>query len=303
MCERNATSCASGASSERVRSMFHVITTTLAVARDRVRAWFAPPASAAATTPAPAPSEQEAEEKKRVAPPFHGYPYLHSLLSAGVLNLTVLPSEMSDEMLIELARAQVIANQLPACLVLGPDRVVYVDVTGGLKPGTAALAPWALSTGVLQPPIAFDETEDLRSRREWAERFVAWIQGQFGRGYGNPSRGAVEPSPEQVEALTGFNEDGSPRGLTRCPSCGDLKGLCLDQGQFLSDGLIAVHCRCDNHNRCARCGQQLHERRLNANYYSARLGIVLHVPGICAQDHVCAPVLEAQFVARKERVQ
>jgi len=49
-----------------------------------------------------------------------------------------------------------------------------------------------------------------------------------------------------------------------------------------------VHCRCANDNRCAACGDLLHERKLNANTYNEADGHVWHTPGFAGLGHVCA---------------
>jgi hypothetical protein len=50
-----------------------------------------------------------------------------------------------------------------------------------------------------------------------------------------------------------------------------------------------VHCRCENHNRCARCGEQLAKRRLNANYYRESDRQIWHV-GTRRVIRICAAV-------------
>ena len=51
---------------------------------------------------------------------------------------------------------------------------------------------------------------------------------------------------------------------------------------------MRVHCRCENANRCAACGELLYERRLDANYYDLADDEVMHVPGFCGLRHRCA---------------
>ena len=238
--------------------------------------------------PAPAaPLPPEGLSTPRDIPRFHGYPYLWTCLSPGVLDLMVLPGDLADEALIDVARAVARATHLNGCLALGPDRVIYVDPDGACRIGLEVPITGAVEIGTLKPPFLLDETPELIDRIDWARRFVAAHHARFGRGYGDRDRGGVQPSDEAVTLLTGFNDDGSPKGLARCRRCGEMRGLCLDQGPALKGLVIAVHCRCDNHNQCAHCGRPLHERRLGANYYCERLKLVLHVPGVCARQHVC----------------
>jgi hypothetical protein len=49
-----------------------------------------------------------------------------------------------------------------------------------------------------------------------------------------------------------------------------------------------VHCRCANDNRCAACGDLLHESKLNANTYNEVDGQIWHTPGFSGFGHVCA---------------
>jgi hypothetical protein len=93
---------------------------------------------------------------------------------------------------------------------------------------------------------------------------------------------------EEIRHLHGTNDDGSPRGLVRCTECGDYRGICLDPGEQFSGHLMKVHCRCENHNRCARCGARLRERRLNANYCDRRERSVWHMPAFVGLRHKCA---------------
>jgi len=78
-----------------------------------------------------------------------------------------------------------------------------------------------------------------------------------------------------------------PVGLAGCTSCGEWRGECLAPSVLVAPLVVAVHCRCANHNLCARCGELLYERRLDANYYNPRDGQVWHVPGFCALRHPC----------------
>src|SRR5437762_11720890 len=57
-------------------------------------------------------------------------PYLVVEIVAGLYHLTVLPADFGDDDLEAIARAQVRANRLDACLVLGERRVLAIDAEG-----------------------------------------------------------------------------------------------------------------------------------------------------------------------------
>jgi len=90
-------------------------------------------------------------------------------------------------------------------------------------------------------------------------------------------KGGRQATPKDLEQLKGFNEDGVPTGLYKCPACGFYKGTCLDPSPCFQGLKVKVHCRCENNNKCARCGQPLSQFRLNANYYDEKP----EVSGMC----------------------
>lgn len=259
----------------------------------RLRRWIAqaidvpvpapPAAPAAATESVPAP----AVEQPALPPLFGGFPYMLSVLSPGVVNLQVLPSELTDDELIAVVRAQVTANVTTGCLALGPDRAVYFQPDGAARVHPRVPRIWCVEIGVLEPPCAFEYTPDLESRLKAAVEYVAMLQAEKGHGWGDEDRGGVDATEEEARQLQGFNDDGSPRGLTRCATCGDHHGRCLDPLRKDIARVLSVYCRCQNINRCARCGHVLHERRLEGNYYRPEDRLLMFVPGVCARRHVC----------------
>ncbi len=87
--------------------------------------------------------------------------------------------------------------------------------------------------------------------------------------------------------LAGFQRNGVPVGLECCQGCGEWWGECLDPSHEFEGMVMQVHCSCENDNRCARCGLQLNERRLNANYFNEGDRQIWHVPGFCGLSHQC----------------
>src|SRR5439155_5310717 len=57
-------------------------------------------------------------------------PYLVVEIVAALYHLTVLPADFGDDDLEAIARGQVRANVLDACLVLGERRVLAIDAEG-----------------------------------------------------------------------------------------------------------------------------------------------------------------------------
>jgi len=51
--------------------------------------------------------------------------------------------------------------------------------------------------------------------------------------------------------------------------------------------VIEIHCRCDNHNRCARCGNALARYRLSAYYWDDVEDKPMYVAAYAAFNHRC----------------
>src|SRR5437879_10351095 len=63
-------------------------------------------------------------------------PYLVVEIVAALYHLTVLPADLPEDDLNAIARAQVQANRLDACLVLGERRVLAINAEGVERLGT-----------------------------------------------------------------------------------------------------------------------------------------------------------------------
>jgi hypothetical protein len=101
------------------------------------------------------------------------------------------------------------------------------------------------------------------------------------------NKGGRTATREECHRLAGVDADGVPNGLEQCGDCGNRHGHCLDPNPNFTTWLVQVHCRCENDNRCARCGSLLAERKLNANYYNEGDGQIWHVPGFSGLSHCC----------------
>jgi hypothetical protein len=203
--------------------------------------------------------------------------------------VAVLPAEWPRERLLDLARRQAIANRLDTCLVLGPDTAVYVTAEG--KTDEAAFVP--LGSPVvnrLALAVRFPDTPDLAARRESLARFADATRGS---GYlvGDGLEGGRFASDADIEWLSGTGADGVPAGLTRCPECRWLRGDYLvlrEQGNGdTRPPVIRLHCRCENHNRCAGCAEPLAEWRLSAYYWDEVRRKVWYVAAYCGLGHRC----------------
>ena len=85
-----------------------------------------------------------------------------------------------------------------------------------------------------------------------------------------------------------------PRGLRRCGECRSFRGDSLaPQGEGNGDRtprVVPAHCRCENHNRCARCGTNLAERRLSAYFFDEPSRSVRYLAAYVALGHRCEPL-------------
>lgn len=218
-------------------------------------------------------------------PLFDGFPYLITRVVEAMRHIIVLPADRDEPSLRRLAELQVLANRLQTCLVFSPERAVFYSADG--KPDSEDAAPrgGAFVTCKLQPAEDFEDTLELLARRRRLEEFV---EANRPTGYmvcdARTSR--RKATPEELESLAGLGPDGIPRGLAACPACGEYRGLSL--GKDVAAGWVAtVYCRCENHNRCARCLGPLAPRRLNGFVFKG--GRAWHVPAFSGFDHVCPP--------------
>ena len=94
----------------------------------------------------------------------------------------------------------------------------------------------------------------------------------------------------------GLSGEGVPKGLERCPACEAFRGECLfsisegNEAGGASQKVVLVHCRCDNHNRCSRCGATLADTRLSAYHYNETSRMVLYTAAYEALGHRCSGV-------------
>jgi hypothetical protein len=222
--------------------------------------------------------------------PFDGYPYLVTRIGHSALrHLAVLPREWPSDRLVGFARRQADANRLDTCVVLGRRSAVYFTADG--VEGRDAYVPTGLPVVErirLGSPLP--RTPDLTTRRA---SLRTWADAQTGPGYivGDGLEGGRRATYEDLTRLVGLDGKDPYPGLARCVDCGDLAGDFLatdgEGNGDLSPRVIRVHCLCENHNRCARCGSPLAERRLSAYHFVEDTGRPCYVAAYCAFSHRC----------------
>jgi hypothetical protein len=238
-----------------------------------------------------------------------GFPYLATRVVAPLHHNTLLPSELRDDQLLDIAAAQALANRLPLCLALSNERGFYFEPDGTRSGPLPAPSGGILVTGKLslsaQGLEAFHELseeacETLRTRQAALDALVD--AGPGGCLMGDLTKGGHTASAEERKRLKGLRANGTPRGLTKCKKCGDWKGVCLDPSPNFAGQVMTVHCLCDNHNRCAGCERTLGERRLNANFYDPDRRTILHVPGFSGLSHECEALHASEPVSLRDLI-
>jgi hypothetical protein len=223
--------------------------------------------------------------------PFTGYPYLVTRIGHTALrNISVLPTDWSRERLLDLVRRQAIANQLETCLCLGPAESVFVEPDGTATPSSLIPTGSPVVDGLaLAEPMP--DTPELAARRERLEAFANSVK-RTGYLVGDGLAGGRPATPADIARLSGRDAQGIPVGLSRCATCGRHAGDYLDTRDDghgdTSPRVIRVHCKCENHNRCARCGEPLAESRLSAYEYNPADGNAWYLAAYVGLSHRCA---------------
>lgn len=246
---------------------------------------------------APGPAEALAS----TAAPFDGYPYLVTRIGRTALrHLAVVPAGWPRGRLLELAIRQATTNRLETCLCLGPADAVFVSPAGVTRDAT--FVPVGLPVcDRLAVAAPLPETAELAARCDALRAFVRRCTRR-GHLVGDGLEGGRPATPADVARLAGPAVDGLPRGLRRCPACGDLSGERLRiegprverlHGAPVGDEdrrpeVVEIHCRCDNHNRCAGCGGPLAEHRLSAWHWDEADGRAYYLAAYGGLSHRCA---------------
>ena len=223
--------------------------------------------------------------------PFTGYSYLVTRIGHSALrNMSVLPADWSRERLLDLVRRQATANQLETCLCLGPTEAVFVS-----PDGTTTVSELIPVGDPLVDKLALAEPmpdiPELTARRERLEAFANGVK-RSGYLVGDGLGGGRPATRADIARLSGRDAQGIPVGLSRCATCGRYAGDYLD---IRDDGrghknprVLRVHCKCENHNRCARCGEPLADSRLSAYEFNPADGRAWYVAAYVGLSHRCA---------------
>lgn len=219
---------------------------------------------------------QELDTSYDSIPIFDGFPYLVTKITGAMHHLIPLPL-LGDAYLESLALRQYAANRLPTCLVRAADDALYVSERGVVRCAEVPRCDIP-RFGSLLPPEEFI-SRDLFEREQRLGNFAG---GRVGLLVAQP-HGRKATASDWLR-LSGRGPTGVPNGLALCGQCGGWRGEALLERLDL---VVAVYCRCDNDNRCARCLQLLADRRLNACSYFEDEGRVLHTPAFVGLGHSC----------------
>lgn len=220
-------------------------------------------------------------------PFFDGFPYFVTRIVGALRHIALLPADWSETELRRLARHQASANRLEICLAFGPDRAIYYGLDAERSGVVEAPRGGLLVTGKLQTPVDFPRTAELVERTRRLEDYIAahdrdvYLLGDSDATY----RAAT---PEELVRLAGRDSSGVMRGLERCETCREYRGVCLGTAEVYAESVTTGYCRCENHNLCARCGEPLAEWRLNANHFDRQDGHVWHLPAFSGFGHRCS---------------
>lgn len=231
---------------------------------------------------------------------FGGFPYAITRLVSSLFHVILLPRDWPLEQLLSFTQRQALANRLPTCLVLASDLCVYFREDGTGRRSSEIPRDADLVSEKLAPADAIPESAELSVRRM---ELILFEEVQYqGPGtkfiVGDITKGGRLPTPEEEERLAGTHADGVPRGLLPCTVCGEWRGECFDTSCRAL--VVTVCCVCQNDNRCARCGELLNDRKLNANYFDLSDRKIWHVPGFSGLHHRCPDTTSrAAAISRK----
>ena len=227
----------------------------------------------------------------RIPPTFDGFPCLVTRFGHTPLrHISLLPADWPRARLLEVARRQVAANRLDTCLCLSMKEGVYLSPDG--EEWTGTLAVWGLPlAGRLRLPETIPLTEELRGRQGRLESFIDRVAARDGYLVGDGLEGGRRATTADVQRLSGPGACGATPGLARCAACGQLRGEFLavagEGNGDLTPRVLDVHCRCQNHNRCAGCGGPLADGRLSAYEYDEAGGQVIYRAAYAGLGHRC----------------
>lgn len=218
---------------------------------------------------------------------FAGFPYLLTRILPNFYHIILLPSYLNLAELQVVAHRQVISNWLDTYLVLSENSTIHYAPDGRSEHPKTPPSCSLFTAYKLLLPFDFTKDDEFRQRKNLLDALIKNVKRRGGYLFGDLSKGGRYATPEELERLKGFQENGVPKGLVYCEKCGYYRGVCLDPNPIFKGMIMQVYCLCQNNNLCARCGYPLAEYKLNANYYEKRDGMIWHVPGFSGLSHVC----------------
>ena len=219
--------------------------------------------------------------------PFEGFPFHVTRIVPGLYDIILLPADLDEVSLVGFSEHQVRSNDFDACLVLSKDRGIWFTSGGGTSYSQHIPRGGILLTNGLKSCRDFYPSPELEERTSRLDALVQEVRRRGGFINGDPSHGARPATDQELERLSGEGGDGVPKGLDKCPTCGGWRGECLGTAEYYKTSVLPVSCQCDNHNRCARCGNPLNQHKLNSNILEPSDGHVWYVPGFACFEHVC----------------
>ena len=220
---------------------------------------------------------------------FDGFPYLTTRVVATLYHIILLPADLTPAELKRLARRQAHANRIDTCLVLAAGRGLYLHPDGTEELSVRPPRGGIVVTGKLLAGEEFAASREMDHRTRELQAFERLTTSRGGLVLGDRTKGGRSASRKELLGMAG-SLNGLPKGLIRCSNCCEPRGECLDPSPDFRGMIMRVHCRCENDNRCARCGGPLYERKLNANFWGED-GTIWHVPGFCGFGHSCPPLI------------
>ncbi len=230
---------------------------------------------------------------------FKSFPYLLSHLAGCLYHIILLPPANGQQgsPQIETARYQAQANRLPTLLVTSEKEALFFDAGLRIPAVVPVPRPRSIVFGKLITQEVIPEEKEILIRYLSLSLHADFLHGDGPALYvGDLAKGGRPASDAEIDQFSGRQPNGVLKGLRQCSSCQGWYGTCLDTN--MPRLLVSVHCRCQNNNCCARCGQLLYGFKLNSNYYSESEGGIWHVPGFVAVKHRCPQAVESWATQR-----
>lgn len=228
---------------------------------------------------------------------YNDYPYIVTKIEGALQHICLLSEKLSTEELLEAAVHQEAANKLPTCLVVAKDDCYFIN-NGKVERSNVLPFTTLRAYGRLFVPDRYAASPERQRLLEAASKKKG---GPGGYILGDPRHGGRKPVGDELERLSGKQENGIPKGLEQCPVCGKWRGECLYNTHYGDQLVITVSCECDNDNLCARCGQKLSDEKLKSNYINEKDLRPWYVPGFCGLSHVCPDKRKTAYGGRPSR--